>query len=63
MLEATEHKHVFDKETKFSIFQAKWGDITGSAFGRAFSEKNAKYMTIVSEYLYISSDIDALKIL
>ncbi len=61
MLEATEHKHVFDKETKFSIFQAKWGDITGSAFGRAFSEKNAKYMTIVSEYLYISSDIDALK--
>ncbi|HOG20219.1 MAG TPA: hypothetical protein PKW37_07245, partial [Salinivirgaceae bacterium] len=61
MLEATEHKHVFDKETKFSIFQAKWGDITGSAFGKVFSEENAKYMTIVSDYLYISSDIDALK--
>ncbi len=61
MLEATEHKYAFDKETTFPIFQSQWGDFTGIIFGKAFSTERSKFMTIISDYLYISPDIDLLK--
>lgn len=58
---AKEHKYSFDQQTNFTIYQSEWGDITGHTLGQSFSEPGARYMTIVSDYLFISSEVEALR--